>query len=169
MTDTELNSAKLRTVAFASRFVASADLSNLDRTIARQMLGEGIRKLHDRAVSFRGQGKFRGHAHWSCTALALLRNNGGTERGIKKLLSHEHVVPVNVVLDILLRNASATIDDMEGLIRRFSVVAIITREEEAIVSKGGLKNKMPEHWDGNDVWARYKQVGLYERIESVIV
>jgi hypothetical protein len=168
MTDTRLDSAKLRTVASAAHFVASAPSEKWDRTVASQMIGEGIRKLHDCATSLRGHGKYLGHAHWSRNALMLLQQNGGTERGITKLLSHEHVVPVGVVLSILLRNDTGTsVNEIEKLIHRFSVVAIITRNEEALLTVAGLKNKMPEGWSRRDVWARYKAVGLYECIESV--
>jgi hypothetical protein len=168
MNGTRLDLAKLRTVASTAVFVASEPTGKWDSTLASQMLGEGIRKLHDCATSFRGCGKYLGHAHWSRNALRLLHQNGGTERGITKLLSHEHVVPVGVVLSILLRNGTrASVTEIEKLIHRFSVVAIITRDEETLLTAAGLKNKMPEGWNGRDVWARYKAVGLYECIESV--
>jgi len=168
MSTADLNPVKLRTVAAIAHSVLSVGMADLDKTIARQMLEEGIRKLHDSATSFRGQGKYRGHAHWSRSAQKILNNNGGTQRGITGLLSHEHVVPVNVVLDILLRNsATATTNDIEELILSYSVVAIITREEEAILTGAGLKSRMPDGWDGRDVWARYKATGLYEHIEPV--
>lgn len=79
------------------------------RLIAQQMVSEGIRKIHDAAVSFRGKGKYLGHAHWSRKALTLLEGNGGTERGIKDLLSHEHVIPVSFLIkQILFKNPPGT-------------------------------------------------------------
>jgi hypothetical protein len=167
MNSTQLNSDKLHTIASVVYFATSHQSATLDRIVTAQMIGEGIRKLHDCATSFRGSGKYLGHAHWSRTAIERLKKNGGTERGITNLLSHEHVVPVGVVLDKLLNNCQKSIADIEELIRCFSVVAIVTREEESLLSEAGLRGKMPNNWDGRDVWARYRTAGLYERIQSI--
>lgn len=132
---------------------------------ARQLINRGLRQLHDHAVSFRGKGKHLGHAHWSVDALKLLKANGNTERGITGKLSHEHVVPAMTVVDILfsIDPTSPTLR-YESQIRKFSVVAIITRDEENVLSKAGLARKMPDDWDGRDVWARYRKTGLVKKI-----
>lgn len=132
---------------------------------ARQLMNQGLRKLHDRAVSFRGKGKYLGHAHWSVDALKLLKVNGNTVQGIKNKLSHEHVVPAMTVVRILFDNdPTAPTLRYERQIRKFSVVAIITRDEENVLSRAGLARKMPDDWDGRDVWARYRKTGLVKKI-----
>ena len=167
MNGTHLHSAKLRTVSSIVKFVAVLPIATLDCTIASQMIREGIRKLHDCATSSRGHGKYLGHAHWSRAALKHLEQNGGATSGITKLLAHEHVVPVGIVVSELLKGGQKTEIEIEKLILRLSVVAIITREEEALLSEAKLRSRMPDDWDGHDIWARYRAVGLYECIKSV--
>ena len=132
----------------------------------RDVLGIALRQLADHAVSSRGKGKYLGHAPWSRSALRILEGNNGRVRGVERQLSHEHVVPVSYVLDVLL-GEDMPIGQSEEVIAKLSVVAVITRTEDQRVSKSGLRTKMPTYWDRADLWARFKdsRVGLYEEMD----
>lgn len=165
MSETCLSPQKLRTVAAFARLYAAHPADFPDILIARQMIVEGIRKLHDYATSARGRGKYKGHSHWSKDAVLILNSNGGIVSRVNRFLSHEHVVPVRLVVDRLLQiSPNAPIEDFEIEIRRFSVVAIVTRDEEQLLREAGLRDTMPAGWNEIDVWARYRAVGLYENI-----
>jgi len=161
LTGTSLPNGKVSTFAkIASQMLAQWDYLE-DQTIARQMLAEGLRKIHDNATSSRGKGKYLGHSLWSKNALALLGEAKGNVRSISSELAHEHVVPVAVVIDKLLAlGKSPDASACEALIRKWSIVAIVTRAENRLLSSAGLKNAMPDLWDDDDCWARYRAVGL---------
>lgn len=169
MSHTALKREKVLTVARIAKFLVDTEFEESDRLIARQMVREGIRKVHDTAESFRGKGKYLGHAHWSRGALKLLRDNGGIERGITDLLSHEHVVPVSVLVnDILFANPRDTeLEEYERQLYEYSVVAIVTRREHTKLTEAKLGSLMPVGWQETGVWARYIQTELMEEILSV--
>ncbi len=159
----DLKPEKVRTVARVAKFFVDKKSEQTDRIIEQQMVREGIRKIHDAAKSFRGIGKYCGHAHWSVKALELLESNRGRVKGITDDLAHEHVIPVSVLVgDMLFKNPPGTeLEKYESQICEFSIVAIITDEEHKKL------NKMPEGWQvGSDPWARYIQAGLRTEIRS---
>lgn len=165
---TALKPEKVLTVALIAKFLVDSNFENVDRTLAQQMVVEGVRKIHDAAVSFRGRGKYLGHAHWSRQALKLLADNGGTEKGITDLLSHEHVIPVSyIVNDILFKNPPGTkIEEYQCQIDEYSIVAIVTRAEHKKLTDAKLGHVMPHGWKEIGLWARYIQAELREDILS---
>ena len=53
--------------------------------------------------------------------------------------------------------------DIDGLVRlvaQFSVMALITKVEDERLRATKLQSKMPLDWDGKDMFARYKAVGI---------
>ena len=165
MSTARFHPGKLATLSATAAFLVRQWDELSDPQIAHEMLREGLRKLHDHADSHRGPGKYLGHACWSQGALRVLRDANGKRKDYKNSLRHEHVVPARVVVDLLVcLGKSATPDLCAKLIERYAVVAIITRKEDLAFSANGLSNRMPDGWDGQDIWARYKLVGLYEQI-----
>jgi len=49
-----------------------------------------------------------------------------------------------------------TVEFIEGLLRRYWHLATITKDEDELLSR----NAMPDDWDGEDIRARYKRVGI---------
>lgn len=136
-----------------------------DKRIAEQLIAEGIRKIHDHAASHRGIGKYRGHAHWSRDALYVLDRSGGALGRARSELTHEHVVPVRTLVGQLVSlGSSATPEACASVIKSRSIVAVITKAEDALLRMHKLHNTMPSDWDGKDLWARYRVVGLYDSI-----
>lgn len=162
-----MNKLKLDTISAAVAAILSCRPKPHDPAILEKMVGEGLRNLHNSASSHRGKGKFLGQSHWSIEALEVLARACGNIRPASRLLRHEHVVPVNIVSHCLLNvESGATLGDCAELIMRYSRVAIITREQDTELRNAGLSGKMPEGWDRNDIWARYKVTGLYCRITT---
>ena len=155
-------------IAVVSKVAAAlvADWENLpDKRIATQLIAEGIRKVHDHAESHRGRGKYKGQAHWSRDALKVLSTHQGNVRDASLELSHEHIFPVNELITLLRRvGRNATPEACASIINKYSGVAIITRLEDELFRTFKLRSAMPLAWDGVDLWARYKAVGLYEHI-----
>lgn len=165
MSRTRLSREKVETLARTASFLVRQWRQLPDTRIAHEMLREGLRKLHDHAKSHRGERKYLGHADWSIAALRELRLAKGDVDKARHKLRHEHVVPVNVVVDLLIGlGRQATPEACEKVIRRYSRVAIITRTEDTLFGDANLSNAMPDNWNGRDLWARYKLVGLHARI-----
>jgi len=156
---------KLRAVALAVKSIVDGAAIKEEKTVPMQMINVGIRKLHDNAKSPYGnkKGKYLGHPLWSKDALEHLANNNGSINGITKYLSHEHLIPLKIVVQdfICTLPRSASAETYEQTILKYAAVAIITREEDKKFGIAGLNSAMPSGWDKEDVFARYRKVGLY--------
>ena len=167
MASTSFHEGKLRTFAQIASIIVRQWHTINDPGIAYNMLTEGLRKLHDNAKSFRGQGKFKGHAHWSREALEILSAAENNLSIARASLSHEHVVPVKAVIEKLVSlGESATPEACAAVVLNYSLVAIITRQENDRLRQSDIANKLPEGWEQHDIWARYKAAGLDTDITS---
>ena len=112
----------------------------------------------------------------------LFQDNGVAYKGSygKLGIRIEHMIPTEVVychlevlhhpLKALCRQDKEAFDgqkkQMEAyiakLIKEKLFCALITKEEDALLSKAGLRNKMPEGWsfETGDMLARYRVVGI---------
>ena len=97
----------------------------------------------------------------------LLREDGVAYRGSygKLGIRIEHMIPTEVVycyLEALHRQGKLTEGFVAKLIKEKLFCALITKEEDALLSKAGLRNKMPEGWsfETGDMLARYRVVGI---------
>lgn len=136
------------------KFVLSNNFTELEKKLFAKMLVEGFRKAHDQAESEFGKGKFLGHLYWTKSALELLADNAAIKKSLSDNLRHEHSVPLIYLAENILFKMSkdATELDIFEKIKTFGIVVIMTREED---SKLVPKNKMPDNWDKQDVFARY--------------
>lgn len=162
----ELNQSKVELVAKVAKFLVDSDLVNQNESLSYQLISEGIRKIHDYAICFRGKGKYLGHPYWSNKALKLLKENNGKVQGIQKFLSHEHVIPVSMVVKgkLFKLKKGTDIGDYIKIINDYSVVAIITREENKMLSNKGYGNKLPKDSDEKDIFGRYRKVGFIDHL-----
>ncbi|HMC40684.1 MAG TPA: hypothetical protein VKI19_13540 [Acidimicrobiales bacterium] len=46
------------------------------------------------------------------------------------------------------------------LLSAHGAAAMLTVEEDKLLSKAGLANRMPGNWDGTDLWARARQASI---------
>ncbi|WP_070962898.1 hypothetical protein [Vibrio sonorensis] len=160
---------KLEAVAASAKALVDAGLVEntklRETTIPTRMLNIALRKLHDTGSSSRGTGKFEGHPLWSKEAEKIAAQLNYKKGKYRKYLAHEHMVPVNVVCDKLLGiEKDKPLDDFYKVIREFSAVAIVSKEEDKLLDK--FKNDMPDKWK-SDVFARYRAVGLFDSLKTI--
>ena len=62
----------------------------------------------------------------------------------------EHVVPMNVIIDMLLNLEPLNETNVKKILSKFWKVIRITKSEDLKLNKLGLNRKMPQDWDGKD-------------------
>lgn len=79
------------------------------------------------------------------------------DSGQKKGIVFEHIVPKQKYIQDLCEqraiNGELTVDFIYDLLCKYWFIALITSAED----KNLLANKMPDGWDGKDIFLRYKQ------------
>jgi len=85
--------------------------------------------------------------------------------GNKSGLILEHVVPISVINQLILDLDEPNADMIQNIVVDWSLLSVITNNEDLLLKKAGLSKSMPNDWDGADKYARYKEVGI-QVIES---
>lgn len=70
----------------------------------------------------------------------------------------EHPVPVSELNKRLAKIDTA--EEMMALLPLYSNIVIVTEEEDRRLREAKLTSCMPKDWDGIDIFARYKVVGI---------
>jgi hypothetical protein len=70
----------------------------------------------------------------------------------------EHPVPMKVINQKIIEEAKEP-EDCVRILRRWSRITIVTKEEDTELNRK-YRTSMPEDWDGEDVWARYRKMGI---------
>jgi hypothetical protein len=162
MLRTRFPETRLQTLAAISALIVRDRVALRNESVGRELLREGLRKLHDHAILGRRRGKYLGHAYWTRQAIQVYISAGKDLRVAASSLRHEHAVPANVVIERMLSlGDAATTEACARIITRFSRVAIITREQDNILQQNQVARRMPDDWNGTDVWARYRKAGIY--------
>lgn len=97
------------------------------------------------------EGKIKGCSRWSRAA----RSNP-TIKG----LIHEHVVPKSVLIRMLFDLSNPTTEAVAGILDRFCIGVVVTRDEDKRLTQAGVRRRMPDDWDGRDVWVRHRLAGI---------
>jgi hypothetical protein len=105
------------------------------------------------------EGKYHGCEYWSEAAWKL--------QDQQKMLVHEHAVPKSIVIQRLLELSNPTADLVNQLLVSYCKGAVLTREEDARLNGLGLRSRMPDDWDEQDVWARYAIAGILLRTRAI--
>ena len=107
-------------------------------------------------------GKIIGCQYWSSEAIKMLESIYSAEKPNKSLLGsklrHEHLTPRKVMCQYLFSLSSPTLEDVSLYLDKHCIGVIITREEDAMLTKCGLRSKVPEN--SIDPWDRYKHNDL---------
>jgi hypothetical protein len=94
------------------------------------------------------EGKYAGCRFWSRRALDQRTD-----------LRHEHSVPRRLLITMLLEMSAPT-EAAVRCILDLCVGVVVTVEEDRALNAVGMRSRMPEGWDGRDVFARYRAVGI---------
>jgi hypothetical protein len=102
-----------------------------------------------REASLKAAKKDGQRARFISRAALYWRRNGQQARTVR-----EHIVPLGEVIR-LTATKTPTVKELAAAVEECRYVAIITKNEDRRLVSAGLKDCMPEGWDGVDKHARY--------------
>ncbi|MBI2151907.1 hypothetical protein HYU21_04235 [Candidatus Woesearchaeota archaeon] len=101
---------------------------------------------------------------YSCAQYISFKALDKLNRNFKKELVFEHVVPKRLYIQEECENKAKNNELTEtficDLLSKYWIICTITREENDLLNKSGLKDKMPFNWDKENVFARYDTISL---------
>ena len=72
----------------------------------------------------------------------------------------EHVVPLMAIVNRLMDMKPLNEKSVTDLLGRWFRVVLVTRKEHARLNASGLRSTTPLTWNGSDLFARYRAVGI---------
>jgi hypothetical protein len=78
----------------------------------------------------------------------------------------EHVVPRMAIVNRLMDMKPLTAAAITKLLTSHFMVMLVTRKEHTRLNASGLRSTMPSNWDGSDIYARYRTVGIEPVLDS---
>jgi len=108
------------------------------------------------------------HQHWQNKTLGLhgqsqKKNIPRTLSAIGKELNEcevEHVIPQMYIVNMLMDMNPVDKNKVKILLEKYFHVILVTKDEHRRLNASGLRSKMPEDWDGENIWARYEAVDI---------
>ncbi len=147
------NSQGIRNLCEVASVILKSMPVNAATTFAvRTVIREAVNKS---SPSYKGNNNKRNVQFVSDAARPFLTSQGPTVS--------EHIIPISVLLNSKIYARAEPTIDTEGLIQlvaQYSTMALITNEEDARLRQAKLQSSMPEDWDGVDMFARYKAIGI---------
>lgn len=131
------------------------DVIPWDNEILLIGLREGLNKFLSNTMLYlykesRGKNKYQQGDYYSKKAQEKVDRKDFTD------LVFEHMIPKNEYIqkpcEEAARNNSITIEFIEDKLRKYWKIAIITKEEDKLLAS----KRMPNDWDGKDIFARYQ-------------
>lgn len=122
---------------------------------------EGLNKfLSNLAIKLNGKYDLNSADYISCEALAQIK------RGDKSDLVYEHMIPKELYVQGPCLNAALTgnclsYQQIYDLLNKYWFIAIITKAEDIQLNLAGLRRKMPDNWDKQNIFARYNAVKIH--------
>jgi len=136
------------------------DLCEVAATILRQLPVNAASKFAVREVLRLASNKSRKHYRGNNNKLnASYASVCATKAGPETLIA-DHAIPLSLMLEMVYIGTEWSKELLAALVRKYSTIVLITRDEDAALLAAGLKKRMPADWDGEDVLARYHHVGL---------
>ena len=116
----------------------------------RTVLREAVNKSNP---EYKGNNNRKNCRHASACAVALLGD-------AQAALVSDHAIPLSLLLEEVYDRPGIMLEELVGLVGKYSVMVLITKAEDARLAQAGLKKKMPGGWDGQDALARYRHVDI---------
>ena len=102
------------------------------------------------------EGKYAGCLRWSQKAAKTWKAHRTT-----KDLRHDHIVPKRLIISRLKKMlGTATPEKVKGVLEKWCMGAVITRDEDRTLTSLGLRSKMPDGWDRKNALARYQLASI---------
>ena len=112
-----------------------------------------VREASNKLTTIKGSGKDK--AHYMSKNVQKQLNAGKLDG-----LVLEHGVPVSFMNDHVLKLKNKTHEEIAKIIRKWTVLSVITKKEHDKLKDEGLYKKMPDDWDGINKFARYEKVKI---------
>ena len=78
----------------------------------------------------------------------------------------DHAVPVAVIIDQLFGlDADLSREGVRRSLKRFYFLGLLSNAEDVTLNQIGLRSRMPGHWDGNELIARYREAAILKAVE----
>lgn len=116
----------------------------------RTVLREAVNKSNP---EYKGNNNRKNCRHVSAAAESLVNNTDAD-------LVADHAIPISLLLKEVYAQGEITLDELVNLVGKYSIMVLITDAEDDRLAASGLVKKMPGDWDGQDILARYKQIGI---------
>lgn len=108
------------------------------------------------------------HQYWQnktikMSGVSQKKNISRSKKAMGKENKHcivEHVVPQMFFVDEFMGMQSPNKKKIEDILRKYFRVLLVTNEENKKLTELKLRSKMPDGWDREDIWARYKLTGI---------
>ncbi len=97
-------------------------------------------------------GKYDGCRYWSPAALRF--------KNYEKKLIHEHAVPKSEIIKIIIKRQHRSAAAVNRILSKYCVGVAITRDEDKKLNNLGLRVKMPDGWDKQDIRARHRAADI---------
>lgn len=140
---------RLELIVEAVKYCQKVRAMGMDSKCYSKALREPIHFLWERRA---GKSKPQSPDYRSVAAL-------GKKFGNREIV-YDHAVPFKYLQEELLEVDFPDPLKVKKILSRHCTIAIITKEEDSLLNKNGLGNRMPQDWDGRDPLARYKKVGI---------
>jgi hypothetical protein len=74
----------------------------------------------------------------------------------------DHAIPIAALIKLVYERQMYELEELLRLVSdsKYSVTALVTKDEHEALTKAGLKTKMPPEWDGQTDLARYEHVRI---------
>jgi hypothetical protein len=80
-------------------------------------------------------------------------------KSLNRFLTYDHAIPLRT-LRVGLRGAVSTHDSLKAFFKRYIRSAVITKEEDQVLTNGLLRSAMPRDAPDDDPMARYRALGI---------
>lgn len=79
-----------------------------------------------------------------------------------KNLIYDHPIPLKIIIEMLFKLENIDEKNVELILSKYIKYGgvLITKNEDKILNGLGLQFKMPENWDREDIFARYKLANI---------
>ncbi len=134
----------------AQHLLSTMPINAATKFAVRTVLREAVNKSNPR---YRGNNNKKNCLHVSATAEPLVADKNAD-------LVADHAIPISLLLQEVYDHPGITLDQLVRLVGKYSVMVLITDAEHDHLAAADLAKKMPIDWDGQDVLARYKHVGI---------
>ena len=136
--------------AVASRLLLTMPINAASKHVVRTALRSAVNKS---CPNYRGNDNKKNVQYVSAKAARLLKSGVGG-------LVADHAMPLSLLWKSIYSEKIFEVDKLVEIVGQYSVMVLLTKDEDDLLRKAGLAKKMPEGWSRGKLLARYEMVGI---------